>query len=237
LAAALLYAGPGAALWGVTAGSWLGMLQVQPRHLHVCVPGRRRSLNDVRVHGGKTCERVWHKRFPVTPPAQTLLDIAAVVRITELRRALAEAEYLGLVSLEEVEAVLGRGRPGSAALRVALECHRPELARTRSMLEEKFLLLCEIHSIAPPEVNVWVAGHLMDALWHEQRVVVELDGSAAHGTATGMEQDRRRDLELRAAGYAVLRYTWQQVTGQAEPVATDLRAALTPTGTVVLERL
>src|SRR5215207_9100912 len=89
MAAALFYAGRDAALWGVTAGSWLGMLQGSPRRLHVCVPGRRRSLNDVRVHGDKSFERVWHKRLPVTPPAQTLLDIASQVRLMELRRALA----------------------------------------------------------------------------------------------------------------------------------------------------
>jgi hypothetical protein len=154
------------------------------------------------------------------------LDIASVVRFTELRRALAEAEYLRLVTLDEVEEVLGRGRPGSAALRVALECHRPELAHTRSLLEEKFVLLCEIHSITPPEMNVWVAGHLVDALWRDQRVVVELDGHAAHGTSTALERDRRRDLDLRAAGYTVLRYTWTQVTQDPEMVVADLRTHL-----------
>ena len=132
LAAALFYAGPGAALCGVTAGFWLGILHTQPRRLHVCVPGRRASLPDVRVHEQRSFERILHRRLPVTPPAQTLLDIAGTVRFTQLRRALAEAEYLRLVTLEEVESVLGRGRPGSAALRTALQCHRPQLARTKS---------------------------------------------------------------------------------------------------------
>ena len=115
MAAALLYAGPGAALSHVTAASWLGMLSAPPRRIHITAPGKRRSLNEVRVHGRGTVERVWHKRFPVIRPAQTLLDIAAVLRFTELRRALAEAEYLRLVSLDEADAVLGRGKPGSAA--------------------------------------------------------------------------------------------------------------------------
>ena len=43
----------------------------------------------------RSVDRVWHKRFPLTPPAQTLLDIAAVVRLMELRRALAEADTDG----------------------------------------------------------------------------------------------------------------------------------------------
>ena len=226
MAAGLLYAGPGAALWGVTPGSWLGLLQAQPRRVHVCIPGRRRSLRDVCVHESKRFERIWHKRLPVSPPAQTLLDIAGVVRFTQLRRALAEAEYLRLVTLEEVAAVLGRGRRGSATLRAALECHRPQLAHTRSLMEEKFALLCERYSLTPPAVNVWIAGWLVDAVWFEHKVVVELDGRAAHSLSRAIEADHRRDLDLRAAGYTVLRYTWRQVTQEADLVAADVRRAL-----------
>jgi hypothetical protein len=229
LAAALLYAGPGAALWGVTAGSWLGMLRVQPRRIHVCSPSRRRSLDDVRVHGEKDFERIWHKRLPVTPPAQTLLDIAAVVRLRELRRALAEAEYLRLVTIDEVDAVLGRGKPGSAALRAALEWHRPELARTKSLMEEMFLLLCERYSLPPPAVNVWIGRWQVDAVWFEHKVAVELDSRLAHDLPSRLEEDHQRDLELRAAGYVVLRYTWRQLRDQPELVVADLRRhGLTP---------
>ena len=223
LAAALFYAGPGAALSHATGGSWLGLVKAVPQRIHVVAPRRCLSLPGVRVHHRIGRERIFHKRLPVTAPAQTLLDIAGIVRFTQLRRAVAEAEYLRLVTLDEVAAMLGRGRHGSGALRAALECHRPELARTKSLLEEKFLLLCERHSLTPPDVNVSVAGWLVDAVWFEQRVVVELDGHAAHNTPTAMEEDRRRDLDLRAAGFIVLRYTWQQVTHEPELVVADLR--------------
>jgi very-short-patch-repair endonuclease len=223
MAVALFYAGPGAALSHVSAAWWWGLLPTEPRRLHVCVPGRRRSIESVRVHTRKRPQRAWHKRFPLTPPAQTLLDIAAVVRLMELRRALAEAEYRRLVTLAEVEAVLGRGKRASAALRAALDCHRPELARTRSRVEEKFVLLCERDSLTPPGVNVKVAGWTMDAVWFDQRIAVELDSHAVHGTPAAMEEDRRRDLELRAAGYSVLRYTWRALTDERDLVIADLR--------------
>lgn len=227
LAAALFYAGRGSALCGVTAGYWLRMVQAMPRRIHVAAPRRCLSLPGVRVHHRTNRERIFHTGLPVTPPAQTLLDIAAVVRFTDLRRALAEAEYLRLVTLDEVAAGLGRGRPGSAALRTALECHRPELARTKSLLEEKFLLLRERYALTPPDgVNVWVAGCLVDAVWFDQKVVVELDGHAAHDTPTAMEEDRRRELALRAAGYTVLRYTWTQVTQESELVVAELRGRI-----------
>jgi hypothetical protein len=223
LAAALFYAGPGAALCGVTAGSWMGILRVQPRRLHACVPGRRASLPDVRVHSERNFERTWHKRLPVTPLPQTLLDIASVVRFTELRRALAEAEYLRLVALDEVDAVLGRGKPGSAALRAALQCHRPELARTKSRMEERFVLLCERYSLPPPAVNVWIGRWQVDAVWFERKVAVELDSHAAHDLPSRLEEDHQRDLDLRAAGYTVLRYTWRQLRDMPELVIADLR--------------
>jgi very-short-patch-repair endonuclease len=226
LAAALLYAGPGAALWGVTAGFWFGFLEGTPRLLHVCTPRHRRSLKNVRVHARRSVKRMWHKGLPVTTPAQALLDIAAQVRFKELRRALAAAEYLKLVTLHDVEAVLGRGRPGSAALRAALDCHRPQLAKSKSRLEEKLIFLCERGSLTQPEVNVWVAGWLVDAVWFEQEVVVELDSRTAHSTARAIENDHQRDLDLRAAGYVVLRYTWRQLTQTPERVLADLRRHL-----------
>jgi very-short-patch-repair endonuclease len=157
------------------------------------------------------------------PPARTLLDIAAQVRFTELRRALAEAEFLKLVTMDDVAAMLGRGRVGAAALRAALDCHNPRLARTKKGLEEKFLILCERYRLPMPDVNAWIAGWLVDAVWLEQTVVVELDSHLAHSTSPRLEKDHRRDLELRAAGYIVLRYTWQQVTETPELVVADLR--------------
>jgi very-short-patch-repair endonuclease len=110
---------------------------------------------------------------------------------------------------------------------LALARHRPELARTLSVLEERFLALCEQRGDIPiPEVNVRLCGLMVDALWRRERLIVELDGRSGHSTVAAMERDRGRELTLRSAGYSVLRYTWQQVTQQPERVAADLRAAL-----------
>jgi hypothetical protein len=226
LVASLLYAGPGAALSHASAANWWGLLSHLPRSIHVCAPQRRRWVPGVYVHRTRRIERVRHRGLPVTPVARTLLDFASVAPLESLRRAIAEADYLRLLSFDEIDAVLGRGRPGSAALGRALRRHRPQYARTRSPLEDRFLDLCEKHGIPLPEVNVKALGFEVDALWQEQRVIVELDGQAAHGTTPAVARDRDRELRLRAAGFVVLRYSWHQVTMQPALVAADLRREL-----------
>lgn len=226
LAAALLYAGSGAMLSHTTAGWWWQLWGDEPRRIHVSIPGRCRSLADVSVHERRDVERVTHRRLHVTSVAQTLLDLATVVALDALRRTLAEAEYRRLVDFDALEPLAGRGVPGSRALRQALAHHRPELALTRSVLEERFLALCESAKVPLPRVNARICGLTVDALGERERVVVELDGHAAHGTPAAIERDRRRELRLRAVGYTVLRYTWRQITGHGEQVTADLRRAL-----------
>lgn len=226
LAAGLLFAGPGARLSHQTAAWWWGLLQSEPRRIHVSAPGARRSLAEVCVHHPRELERTTHRKLPVTPVVRTLLDIAGTLPYADLRRALAEADYKRLLDARAVDLGLGRGRSGSAALRRALASHMPQLAHTLSVLEERFLALCEAFGITLPEVNVVVGGWMVDALWRGERLIVELDGHVAHDSASAIERDRRRELSLRRSGYLVLRYTWEQVTEDAERVAADLQSAL-----------
>ena len=226
LLAAILYAGPGAALSHASAAGWWELISYLPDVTHVCSPRRRRSLPGVRVHAAGRVERVMHRALPVTPVARTLLDLAAVAPFDAVRKAVAEADFKRWLDLDALDAELGRGHRGSGALRRALALHLPHYVRTRSPLEDAFLDLCRRHRISLPEVNVELAGYEVDALWRERRVVVELDGGDGHGTTARMERDRARDLALRAAGYAVHRYTWRQVMTQPKLVAADIRRAL-----------
>jgi very-short-patch-repair endonuclease len=230
LTAALLYAGP-RAVFSHTTAAWLwSLIDAEPTRIHVTVPARRGSLPTLCVHRSRSVEVARYRNLPLTTVPRTLLDLAAILPSAQIRRALAEADYRRLVDPTDVEAALGRGRAGSSALRRALEEHNPSLARTLSALEERFLELCRKSQIPLPEVNVKIAGLMVDAFWRQQRLVVELDGHAAHGSAAALERDRQRELKLRAAGYSVMRYTWQQVTEQSELVLADLRAALASPG-------
>lgn len=224
--AALLYAGPDAAFSHTTAAWLWSLIDTEPQRIHLTVPGRPTSLLAVCLHHSGRLESTRHRGFPVTTVARTLRDLAATVSYSQLRRALAEADYRRLLEPIEVERVLGRGRCGSTALRKAFDRHLPDLAGTLSVLEERFLALCERARIPLPEVNAKVCGLTVDALWRGQQVVVELDGHRAHALRAANERDRERELKLRD-GFVVLRYTWQQVSNQPMRVAADVRRAIT----------
>jgi len=126
--------------------------------------------------------------------------------------------------------VARRRRAGSTKLRTALERHEPKLARTRSPLERIFLPFCEAHGIPlPDDVNVRIAGVLVDAVWWEQRLVVELDGKGNHSSWAQIQRDRSNEVKLRAAGFDVHRYGTVQIEEQPKPVARDLLDRLSST--------
>ena len=50
-----------------------------------------------------------------------------------------------------------------------------------------------------------------------------MDGYRFHSSRSAFERDRRRDAELGAAGFRVIRVTWQQLV--EEPIAVIARIA------------
>jgi Protein of unknown function (DUF559) len=223
LTSAVLYAGPGAMLSHATALWWRGLLDHLPWPIEVSTPRRCRSLRRVKVHGRRTCERVWHERLPMTSVEQALLDFAAVAPLDRVRYALANVDYRKLLDLDALRAIAGAGRAGSTKLCNALARHEPKLARTRSPLEQLFLPLCETHGVPlPDDVNIGVAGILVDAVWWKERLVVELDGKRNHSSWAQIQRDRSNELTLRAAGFDVLRYGTVQLEEQPALVAGDV---------------
>jgi hypothetical protein len=202
------------------------VIPTQPKTIHVAVVGRRKSVAGVRLHRVEGLGATRHNGLPVTTVPRTLLDLAAMLPFDQLRRVLAEADFRGLLDVEAVVKTLGRGRTGSTALREALDIHLPELAKALSVLEEEFLPLCEAAGIPLPEINRFVEGIKVDALWRRERVIVELDGGAAHGSIARMRIDRARDLDLREAGWRVLRYSADQVRKDSRRLAVELKREL-----------
>jgi Protein of unknown function (DUF559) len=226
LHAAVLYAGERSALSFQTAGWCHSLIAVEPGTIHVSDAGERRNVSGVRVHHPRRVSFEMVDGLRVTPIPQTLLDLASVLDTYDLRRAIAETDHRGKLDPVAVYAQLGRGRRGSTALRTAMEAHLPDLARTFSVLEERFLALVHEAGLPLPEVNAHIEGMVVDCLWRQASLVVELDGHETHDRAAAIENDRRREMRLRRAGFRVIRYTWQQVTQTPELVIAELRAEL-----------
>jgi very-short-patch-repair endonuclease len=170
---------------------------------------------DLRLHHG----------LPVTAPARTLIDLAAVAPAAALERALAEARVQRLIRPGDLEAAIARvpHRKGVGAIKALLAAeHDP--AFTRRELERRFLALVRGAQLPPPRVNARVHGFEVDFLWAEQRLVVETDGHQFHGHRGAFERDRRRDQVLVAAGYRVMRITWRQLC--EEPLAVVARVTM-----------
>jgi very-short-patch-repair endonuclease len=97
---------------------------------------------------------------------------------------------------------------------------------TRSEAERRLLALVRAARLPQPETNVRLGRYEVDMLWRRQRLVVEVDGFAYHGSRRAFERDRRRDADLTQAGYRVVRFTWRQITQEPEAVVARLAALI-----------
>ncbi len=231
--AAVLAPGPGAVLSHRSAADAWGLRRDHRSRFEVITPrGGGRGLTAVDAHRVVLAseDRTTQDAVPMTTVARTVVDLAAVVRGDQLLGALERAEELRVLDLRAIEAAIRRAprQRGIAKLRSALDALRPERSFTRSELERRALALADRYGLRRPAANALVCGHEVDLLWREQGVIVELDGFAFHRTRAAFERDRRRDAELTAHGYRVLRFTWRQLEREPERVAAILAAVLRP---------
>jgi Protein of unknown function (DUF559) len=164
----------------------------------------------------------------VTSVARSLVDVAGMLARGPLERAVERSLELRLFDLAGIRAAID-ARPtsrGAGALARAVAAVHDEPTLTRSQLEALMRDLCATHGIEPPAVNAHVEGYEVDFLWRSQRLIVETDGHAHHGTRTAFERDRARDARLTMLGYRVVRFTYRQLVHEHDVVVATLRALL-----------
>ena len=173
------------------------------------------------------------ENIPVTTVARTLLDLATVLRPTDLELAIEQAEALRLSDRPSLPDLLERypRRQGTRVLRSILDEANIGEAVTRSELEDAFLrFIADTGLPPPPRVNFWLElggrSLQLDFYWPAQALVAELDGYATHGTRAAFERDRRRDRSLAVAGLRVVRVTWRQLHRERAQLEADLRKLL-----------
>jgi very-short-patch-repair endonuclease len=211
-AAALLAVGPGAALSHQAAGA-LHELLPAPEHIDVTTAARgARQREGVHVRHTaslpQSAVRVLH-HLRVTSPERTLIDLANAGH-PSLARAVEEAQVRRLVAPDALPAAL----------------RTPEPSFTRSEAERRLLALIRAANLPPPRTNVPLGPYVVDFLWPDHRLVVEVDGFAFHSSRAAFERDRARDADLQARGYRVIRITWRQLQREPHAVVARLAAAL-----------
>jgi hypothetical protein len=160
--------------------------------------------------------------IPVTTVERTLLDLADVLPAETLRRAVTEAEYRDLLDTTTLTAVV-QNNPGRRGMTL-LEAVEGTRHRTRSPLEDRFLMLLARHGVEEPESGVWLEGYEVDFMWRRVRLVVELDGLSAHATRAAVRRDRLRDRVLWRAGWRTMRLMASDLA-EPEEVLRDLAQA------------
>ena len=216
------------------AAALLGIRDAARSTVDVTVPRRLRPHDGIRPHYADVPydERTVHAGIPVTTVPRTLLDLANVLQPHELRRALEQVEALELADPLTSIAVVQRhsGRRGAKALKAALAQGPICPSLPRSELERRFLALIDHAGLRKPLVNHWidVAGELIqaDCVWPAERLIVEVDSRAWHGTGQAFDRDRRRDRRCLAAGWRVMRVTERALMAERRELEAELRALL-----------
>jgi hypothetical protein len=221
--AAVLYAGPGAALSHGTAAHWMGLVDYAPAEIHVSTPRKVKALPDLRVHARRSgLARDMRRGLPVTAIGVTMVDLAATGGRRAVDRALGQLDFQHLLDVRSLHAACGSGQPGSKLLREAIEDYEPKLKYANGASEEDFLALCRSRGLPLPLLNTYVYDIRVDAHWPSAGLVVELDSELNHSTPAQRRRDRRNDLTLRGHGLIVLRYDWELVHGSPTEVTEDV---------------
>ena len=197
--------------------------------LDVTLAGNRRGTKGLVCHRATipASERTIKHGLPVTTPARTLLDLASILPGPRLQPVFTQAEVLGLVDQASIRALLAAHRrsKGAALLRrlAGIEAGHARRGRVRSPVEIGFRSFVEASQPLPPvEFNVRIAVgddfYEADAVFREQRLIVELDARSTHGERS-FEQDRLRDRRLMAHGWRVIRVTAEQLARPDELLA------------------
>ncbi len=235
--AACLAGGPGAVASHRSAAALWRLRGVEPGAVEITVPreGKPR-LPGIRVHRSARLDRsdvTLLGSLPVTRPARTLLDLAAVAPAA-MEGALDDALVRELVTLSSVARLLKRrgasGRAGTALLRELLGQRANGQVATESPLEDTIVRVLRAHGLPEPERQFPVQlpdGTVarIDLAYPPVRLGIEGDGRIFHSGREDFLRDRARSNRLAALGWTLLRYGWADVH-RGEELAAEVEGLL-----------
>jgi hypothetical protein len=191
------------ALWGLAKWSWV---------MEVTVPGRRRP-SGIKVHTARGLiarDLRTHQGIRVTSPARTILDCAPGLTDKQLARAVNDGRRKVGLRPHHLQDVVRRF-PNHAGARRLKPFVYAKGGPTRSEWEDAFPKYCCRYDLPGPLMSAKVAGHEVDALFLDEKVIVELDSWEFHQDRLAFESDRDRDADTLAAGCVTVRITWERM--------------------------
>jgi very-short-patch-repair endonuclease len=235
--AAALWAGARSSVSHEEAGALMRLDGVVSPCAHVWVPpthsARERS---VVVHRGvvEAVDRRMIGPIPVTSPARTLIDLAGRLDDEDLAAAVEDAIHRGWTTPQSIarrlEALGGKGRPGTTRLREILDDRGPGAAAA-SRLEVKIWRVLRGAGMRPVrqhQVRVGDRVYRLDCAFPQSRLGVEGVGDRYHRSPRQRRRDHRRLADLASVSWRVMPVTWHDITVTPdEVVAQVLRAAAT----------
>jgi len=229
---ALTYAGPHSYLSHLSAAVMRGLRVRAADQMHVTIPHSQhpRSHGFVIVHQSlRDCRLERQGDLRWSEPARTVVDVAAMLPSRDDVRALvSDAVQRRLVSVKQLQAEAGSvPRRGSRWL---LEAIDDVSAGTRSMGESRFRRAVRRAGLPEPAWNVTIdtlyGPVILDALWREAGVAVEVDGARWHLDAAAWEAVQRRQNAVQVSGVLVLRFSVHRLIHDSDNVVTEVRSAL-----------
>jgi very-short-patch-repair endonuclease len=120
-----------------------------------------------------------------------------------------------------------RGRPGMRALRGALDDWLFDGTALDSELERRMKRLAKRFRLPPMVFHAVIDGYEVDFLIEGTPIVLECDSWEFHDKRRHkFERDRRRRVDLTAAGWVVVPFTWRMLTRHPQWVATRVVEAV-----------
>jgi Transcriptional regulator, AbiEi antitoxin/Protein of unknown function (DUF559) len=225
--AAVLACGPGAALSHSSAMALWGYWRHWDRPFEVTVVGDRRT-SGIRVHRSTTLRRrelTTQLGIRVTTPARMLIDMSPRLTDRALKRAVNNALTSPWLTEDQLADTLAYHPTAHATKRIAKMIGLPGTP-TRSGWEDGFPAFCADHGLPAPIMGVPLHGYIADALFPDEKVIVELDSWPFHKGKIAFESDRERDAEMLSHGYVTVRMTWERIEQRPGREARRLLAIL-----------
>lgn len=193
------------------------------------VPAFVHQISDIAPH-----HRGRMRGLPVTTPARTVVDLAAVADADRISVAVQDLVVQQQLRLSQISRVLGEvARPGKPRLHVVARV-LDELAGQpvpESELERALVSCLVARGVREPRLQADYPGRhatasTVDGLYDDEMVIVEADGRRWHARLQAMRQDRDRDNFSARAGYLTLRFLWDHILDAPDEVAATVADTL-----------